>query len=279
MDSVHPPSMRDLQQADYGAGRDYTYGSPHLSHEHLFRMIESDLARLVGDIIATKGSCRALEIGAGHGTFTDTLVASGASVTVTEMSLPSAEYLQNSFIDEEAVEVVFDEDGTKCLEIASSGYDLVVMVSVLHHIPDYLTMVRKLAASTAIHGTFYSVQDPTWYPDRKRAEHVADRGCYFLWRVTQGNWKRGVSTRLRRFRHVYDSSKSSDMVEYHVVRNGVDHEALKRMLAEIFTNVDVFTYWSTQSRLLQRLGDRLGWRSTFGIVATNARTGSLPAAR
>jgi len=94
-----------------------------------------------------------------------------------------------------------------------------------------------------------------------------DRGAYMFWRIRQGNPKRGVGSQLRRLRGIYDESLPSDMIEYHVVRQGVDEGALEEMLRSGFQDVDPWFYWSTQSRWLQRLGERAGWTSTFGMTA------------
>src|SRR5687767_6858712 len=97
--SDEPRSMANLQEADYGADRDYEYGSPHLLHNQLRSRIEDSVTRLVRDIVADHGSCHVLEVGAGHGSFTDTMVAAGAKVTVTEMSAPSMAVLERKFAD------------------------------------------------------------------------------------------------------------------------------------------------------------------------------------
>lgn len=61
------------------------------------------------------------------------------------------------------------------------------------------------------------------------------------------------------------------MTEYHVVRQGVDEQALVTFLTTAFSHVDVLRYWSTQAAPLQRLGEKLGLRNTFGIEATGRR--------
>ena len=57
------------------------------------------------------------------------------------------------------------------------------------------------------------------------------------------------------------------MVEYHVVRGGVDECAVRDLLATLFPDVRVITYWSAQSGWAQALGRRTGLRTTFGVVA------------
>lgn len=267
------PSMAELQEAAYGADRDYTFGSPHLAHASIRTRIEAELGALVKAQIQKHGECAALEVGAGHGTFTDALLSAGARVTVTEMSEPSAAFLRRRYSGRHDITVVYDREGTEGPRLAAD-HDLVVMVSVLHHIPDYVGAVRGLVAPLPTGGAFYCTQDPLWYPSRSRLSLAADRGAYFAWRLRQGSYARGLATRARRVRGVYDETKAGDMVEYHVVRQGVDQHALVAVLSEKFSQVELLQYWSTQSALLQRLGDRLGWASSFGITATEGGVAS-----
>jgi hypothetical protein len=57
------------------------------------------------------------------------------------------------------------------------------------------------------------------------------------------------------------------MSEYHVVRQGVDEEALKTLLRQRYAETTMMEYWSTQAGPLQRLGQRLGLHGTFSLVA------------
>ena len=54
--------MAELQEADYGAGRDYAYGSPHLTHPQLTSRIEAQLRALVEELIEQHGHCRVVEV-------------------------------------------------------------------------------------------------------------------------------------------------------------------------------------------------------------------------
>lgn len=259
--------MAEMQEADYGAGRDYAYGSPHLTHPQLTARIEGQLTELVHDLVEQHGQCRVVEVGAGHGTFTATLLAAGASVAVTEMSGPSAGVLTERFKGEPRVTVVHDPEGTAATDLVTAGCEALVYVSVLHHIPDYLAAVDELIALMPKGSAFYSTMDPTWYPARSRVTHLAEQGSYLAWRVAQGNLRRGLITRWRRLRHGYVESEPSDMVEFHTVRQGVDQHALARLLESRFEDVELDEYWSTQGRLFQRLGERTSMACTFGITA------------
>ncbi|MBA4860963.1 class I SAM-dependent methyltransferase [Streptomyces sp. PSKA54] len=257
--------MAELQEHEHGAGHDYAKGSPHIRHHTIRNRVIDDLHAVVGDVMDRNGKCRVLELGAGHGTFTDHLVAAGAEVTVTEMSRPSVDFLQRRFRHNPNVTVLHDTDGN--LGCQTGQFDVVVCISVLHHIPDYLGSTKQLIERIVPGGAFLSVQDPLWYPRRSEVSMTLDRGAYFLWRLGQGEMRRGIATRLRRMRGVYDGTSEADMVEYHVVRKGVDEEALQALLAPAFEDVRLRRYWSTQAGLLQSIGDRFCPPTTFGLIA------------
>lgn len=265
-DDQHVLKAQDVAHAE---GHDYVVGSPHLSHPRLRADIERRLRELVQDAVRRRGSCRVLEIGAGHGTFTSMLVTAGAEVTVTEASQASAEHLRQSFAGDSRVTVIHDETGEFVLE-QDGTWDLAVLISVIHHIPDYLSFLDRLQDLIVDGGAIFSVQDPLWYPRRSRLSHLASRGTYFAWRLAQGSYRRGLATRIRRLRGVYDETAESDLVEYHVVRQGCDEEAIRDLLAKRF-DVEVFSYWSTQGALFQRAFERTSLRSDFGIEATGHR--------
>lgn len=122
---VRGPTMAQLQESEHGATRDYNHGSPHLAHPRLRAHIEEQLRALVEHHVSATGRCRVVEVGGGHGTFTDCLVEAGATVAVTEMSEPSAAHLKVRFAEVPAVTVTYDPDGTRALVEASRGCDLV----------------------------------------------------------------------------------------------------------------------------------------------------------
>jgi SAM-dependent methyltransferase len=261
-------TMAALQESQHGRGFDYEPGSPHLRHPRLRNEIIARIRALVDEQFTKNGRCHVLEIGAGHGSFTDHIAATGAEVTVTEMSRPSLELLQQRFKWNPKVRLLYDADGEAVLQDAAR-YDVVLCVSVLHHVPDYLGFVERLASRIDEGGAFASFQDPLWYPRRSRLNMNADRWAYYAWRIGQGDLLRGVSTRVRRARKLYDETNEADMVEYHVVRQGVDDQGLADLLRDRFASVEPWTYWSTQLPLLQAVGSSTGAATTFGLVARN----------
>ncbi|KQV74412.1 hypothetical protein ASC61_05015 [Aeromicrobium sp. Root344] len=264
----HAEAVVAAQEINYTDEFDYDNSSPHLTHDNLRTMVETRMVKLVEQTLARQGSCRVLEVGAGHGTFTRSVLDAGAQITVTETSTASADYLRRTFGD--AIEVRFDETGEEILK-TEERWDIAVMTSVLHHIPDYLAFLTGLTGLVAPGGSIFTVQDPLYYPRMSKVAHAADRATYFAWRLVQGNYGRGLATRLRRLRGTYDDAAPSDLVEYHVMRDGVDEVAIEKQLSESFESVEIFRYWSTQAKIWQRLGERTRMVTTFGVEATGRR--------
>jgi hypothetical protein len=144
---------------------------------------------------------------------------------------------------------------------------------MLHHIPDYLALLRDALKVVRPGGSFLTFQDPLRYDTMSSVHHRVDRLTYFAWRLGQGNLKRGIQTRLRRFRGVYSPEHVVDFEEYHVVRNGVDSDAIVRELTPAFANVRTITYWSSLGSPWQTAGERLGLRNAFGILASGRLAG------
>jgi SAM-dependent methyltransferase len=159
-------------------------------------------------------------------------------------------------------------DALDFLTAVDEHFDIVTHVSMLHHVPDYLGLLSRSAARVRTGGCVITFQDPLRYDRMPIGHRVIDSASYFIWRAGQGNVKRGLRTRWRRLRGVYSPAEVVDFDEYHVVRNGVDSAQIISLLEERFAEVAATSYWSTYSRPLQRLGERLRLVSSFGILAS-----------
>lgn len=262
-------NYQPLQESYYKAGVDYRHGSPHLSYLPLNDRLVGVLRSCISDLSVAGLPLRVLEVGAGHGGFTEPALAAGCDITAVEMSQASLAELGARYRTNPKFTCVFDPDGT--LSDIDGEYSLVLCVAVLHHIPDYLKFLTNVCDRLAPGGTLLTLQDPLWYPRMKAVAHRADRAAYMVWRSTQGELGKGFASLTRRLRNRYDETNPSDMVEYHVMRRGVDEEAMRDLLAERFADISVVRYWSNQLRAGQRTGDRLGWENTFGMIATGRR--------
>ena len=143
---------------------------------------------------------------------------------------------------------------------------------MVHHRPDYLSFLETCASKHLTpSGSLITVQDPLWYPSMFRADLFLTKLGYFTWRLTTSNYIEGARTQARRLRKVLDEQNPSDMVEYHVVRKGVDHEQILEYLTPRFEKVSMIPYWSSQSPLWQRVGEHLQRTNTFSVVARGLR--------
>ena len=241
----------NVQGQFHGEGFAYEPGSPHLTHRELCGRISSSLRTAVQRSLAVTGECRVLELGAGHGTFTDVLRDAGASVVVTEMSPASAGSPARAKFPGRRPR---RRRGRSRRRLGVS-YDVELRPLGLHlRAPPHSRRTATDAPSgawwTSCHrpGSFVCWEDPTWYPGmRWSVRALQHRFVLRLARSGRGDLARGLGTRLRRLRRRYDETDPADMAEYHVVRNGVDQEALARLLRLRFTTVTTVTYGSTQA--------------------------------
>jgi SAM-dependent methyltransferase len=259
--------MTNFQEQFYDRAVDYRDGSPHLSHVKLRERLVDTLTTAFNQTVASGLLPEVLEVGAGHGSYTEVLLAVGAHVTAVEMSEHAVERLKERFRHNPNLRTLYEPSGSVP---SGESFSLVACISVLHHVPDYLTFIDELVDRTSDGGTIVTLQDPLWYP-RRRSTHRLDRFAYLLWRLTRGEFRQGFASQIRRLRKITDESNPRDMVEYHVVRQGLDEDELHARLALHFSDVRVMPYWSHQSRLAQRLGERLGLHNTFGLIATGRR--------
>lgn len=73
-----------------------------------------------------------------------------------------------------------------------------------------------------------------------------------------------------------DPDNPEDNTEYHYFRNGVDQDAIQEQFEEMGFDCRVVPYFSTQSRVGQRLGEALGLSCNFAILARRRASRRLP---
>jgi SAM-dependent methyltransferase len=258
------------QEAVYDGDYDYARFSPHLKHATLNAYVRARLRRSWDRVRAAGLHGRVLEVGAGDGRFTEPLLAWGAHVTATEMSGPSCELLREAFAENERLDVVHDPEGTLAV-VGAPPHDLVVFAAVLHHVPDYVTAIEQSLVHLRPGGSLLTFQDPLLYRSLPPFTRWFAEGAFVVWRLGQGNLRRGMATRLRKILGRQGVEHPSDTVEFHVVRAGVDQEAVRACLAARFDQVTLTGYWSAQSAIVQRIGTALRLENTFSFSAEGFR--------
>jgi SAM-dependent methyltransferase len=253
--------------------RRYISGAPHLKHasiDRAYRSLVDDALRGIG---RDPTEVSVLEIGAGSGLASRPWFERHVKLTAVDSSESMLRHYAEAAAASGLAVHTIASDAIDFLSSTETRFDVVTHVSMLHHVPDYIDLLRRSAAVVRPGGSLVTFQDPLRYDRMPRRDHVLERAAYFAWRLGQGNMRRGLRTRWRRLRGVYSPTEIVDFDEYHVVRNGVDSEAIMALLQPSFQRVRLVRYWSTYARLLQSAGERLRLASSFGILAAG-RTSS-----
>jgi hypothetical protein len=244
---------------------DYRH-SPHLAQWALYDRLVGIVHRAIRATADAGLPLRVLEIGAGHGGYTSVLLAAGCEVTMVEMSRASVESLRARYGTNERLTAIHDPEAD--LTDVGQGYSLVVCISVLHHIPDYIELLERITDHVGLGGSMLLLQEPLWYPRMGLLTRTVDRCAYLAWRLGQGNVGDGFTSMWRRFRGVPLEARPGQIVYYHVARQGVDEEAVCRFLERRFTSVEPLPYWSNHLAAIRRPAELAGMTNTFGIRAT-----------
>ena len=139
--------------------------------------------------------------------------------------------------------------------------------ALLHHIPDYAAFIEKATTVISPGGYFVSVADPLRYDSLSRCEYYYARATYYSMRLFKGNYLRGLKTLMRRSRGTLSKDLPEDNVEYHVVRNGVDQDAIKKVLENLGFDCEIISYFGWNNPIMSPLGRKLGIKSSFAVVA------------
>jgi len=246
----------------------YLEVAPHIKHPSL-RNMYNELIGEVYQAASQVGNPRILDIGAGEGSATLPFLQLGGEVTAIDISPNMLEVLRSKCDAygphlETICADVFDV--LESLKVQNRHFDIAVADSFLHHLPDYIGMIRKLDPLLSENGQFFSFQDPLRFDSVGRFTKAFGNLTYYPWRVFQGDVLGGVRRHMRR-RHGADPENLEDNTEYHYFRNGVDQDAIHDQFEELGFDCRVISYFSSQSAIGQRIGEAIGLKCTFAIIA------------
>ncbi len=256
-------------EAFYGVkgGSAYISGAPHIKHAALRRLFGG----LVVDVFdyASKYSPTptVLDLGAGEGSVTLPFLELGARVTAVDLSDTQLAELSEKCKKYADMLTVRCENANDVANEPGACYDIIVTNSFLHHIPDYLGLIETCLKSLSPHGQLFTFQDPLRYDTVSKSTKALSAFAYLTWRVLRGDVLGGLARRFRRSKGVYLEESVQDNVEYHVVRNGVDQEAICKLAEENGFDCRLTKYFSTQSSLFQPIGTTMGMKNTFSVIA------------
>lgn len=131
-----------------GAGYDQNH--PEIFNEAEQARLSAAVARAVGFVRGGVGpAVRALDVGCGTGNLVAHLIAAGSTVTAADLSRTLLDVVQKRFAKGGQLAGVIHLNGRDLRPAPDAVFDLVATYSVLHHVPDYIAMVREMARVAA----------------------------------------------------------------------------------------------------------------------------------
>ncbi len=252
--------------------RNYIDGAPHIKHASLMALYSKLLIRTLDYAKTYSELPRILDMGAGEGSATLPFLEMGAHVTAIDSSKSQLEKLQTRCSRFSTRLILRCEDVSETLADKGKKYDIIVANSFLHHVPDYIGLLNQAIGLLKPNGQFFSFQDPLRYDSLPGFSILFSKFAYFSFRIFQGDLIEGIRRRIRRSRGVYLENSIYDNAEYHVVRNGVDQDAISRIFEDNGIDCTIISYFSTQSPFFQHLGTFFGVKNTFAVVARKKKT-------
>jgi SAM-dependent methyltransferase len=257
-------------KAAYDADKtaDYSDSAPHIKHLSLRTYYGKLVVDLYDFAAQTTERPRVLDLGAGEGSVTLPFLELGAEVRAVDISESQLAELERKCTHFRGRLEVHCGDANQFMANRERSFDIIAINSFLHHVPDYLEMVRNALPLLGPDGQLFTFQDPLRYDTLGKIDHLFTRGAYYCWRVGKhGDLLGGLRRFFRRKRGVYLDDCEADNTEYHVVRNGVDQLAIESLVREQGFDCEIFSYYSTQLTLFQHLGAALGIKNSFGLIA------------
>ena len=135
-------ALANIAAYNPNATKEYVDGAPHVKHDALRRLYGEKVVQVFDDAKLHSEIPCVLDIGAGEGSVTLPFLELGAKVVATDISNSQlAELRRKCERFGERLEVRC-EDINDTLKNTTDKFDIVVVNSFLHHIPDYLGMIK-----------------------------------------------------------------------------------------------------------------------------------------
>ena len=163
------------------------------SHREIFNPIEQPrlheaLRQAVAAVQTGSKPLRALDYGCGSGNLTRHLVDLGVHTVAADVSDEYLEAVQKKFAGTDMVDTL-EIGGVDLAGVPDACFDLVVTYSVLHHVPDYLAIVREMGRVLKPGGILYIDHEVTETYYQRPAVYVE-----FLKRARpRVDWRRVIS--------------------------------------------------------------------------------------
>lgn len=157
-----------------------------------------------------------LEIGPGHGRWTEYMVDRVRSLTLVDLSLTCIEACEKRFVEAEAEVSYFVNDGV-ALPVPDESVDVVWSFGTFVHVDEneidsYLAEIRRVLRP----GGMFVIHHPGWLVGTPQlasvAVHMGKPGRVLTRRLSQGVWRGGLDRSAMTTRRFRKLAKSRDLV-------------------------------------------------------------------
>lgn len=250
--------------------RRYIDGACHIKHAALRKLYGELVIQVYDTACSFISQPKILDLGAGEGSATLPFLELGAKVTAVDISKSQLDMLKTRCSPFGNNLIVYNGnvvDAIKEFADKNHQYDIIVANSFLHHVPDYLGLIKDCSVIISAHGQFLSFQDPIKYASVGKFTRLLTKVAYFSWRIFKDDIIGGMQRRIRRSRKIFMDDCPGDHIDYHAVREGVDQEAIAELFDILGFKCQITSYFSTQSRFWQPIGTVINAKNTFAIIA------------
>lgn len=140
--------MNDLEiimhnvKAHDRVAKTYDFNHPEIFNDTEQNRLKNVIAWAIDQVSTGSNICKAMDFGAGTGNLTKYLLDMGAEVCAADISTKCLEEIKNKFSDNHCLSI-YKLNGRDLIGIKANEFDLLVLYSVLHHIPDYLSVLPE----------------------------------------------------------------------------------------------------------------------------------------
>ena len=260
-------SLANISAYSQENAANYIDGAPHIKHKFLRELYAKELIQVYSNSLKFTKFPIVLDMGAGEGSVTLPFLELGAHVVAVDLSEFQLKSLSEKSKQYGNRLEIRCQDINQALNQVDEKFDIIVANSFLHHLPDYIEILKKVSEKLNNGGQFFCFQDPLLYRSMSHVNLIFSNISYYSWRLMKGDLYDGLSRYIRRKRGVFKEDSYHDNAEYHVVRDGVDQDCIKKFFEDNGFRVKIIKYFSTQNTFFQRLGTLLKMENTFSIIA------------
>lgn len=243
---------KNIAYYDRNAGR-YEGASPYFRNKYKDSALREELERCVA--LTGRNQLAVLEIGAGTGYLLSKLVRiKGASYNytgvehspeMTKILLSRYKYrVRNLKVLEASVSVEYLEEN-----LVGNKYDLIIGGSILHQLPDYEEVVRKLSSMLKVNGVMYFAREP-----------IHKRECAGFTR-----WQRRMNGVCEWIDSVLAKPEKAKRMDFQVCREGVSRKPFMDLCEADHRRVIYRKYNRRASSLVSYLENRWFRRSRMDV--------------